>query len=278
MNAVEARTTGRTPKCVVALFGIDRRLDLTSQSLHACVVHPAAQVFDRVLVAHLWDLKRIQNERSRESGELAPPRINLLPQGQYRVEPPIDVANEPGFLALRGYGDFWQDDFRSLANLYSQLVSLQRVTEMALAADPECVVFARPDLLYHDSLLPVLTEARKLGQDMIFLPHWQPHGGYNDRFAVCYGRAAIRTYGARLEEALPFCRQSGGPLHAEKLLRFAIEGARMPVRRMRVRASRVRLTGEVRREDFSFFGWKPALRVVAGRLRRARVFQAAAGP
>jgi len=256
-------------RCVVAFFGIDRRLDLTVDSISRHVVEPARDHFDVDLVGHLWSISSIANNRTSESGTLPAPRVALLPDGEYRIDPPVDVRSLAEFERIRAYGDFWRDDFKSLSNLYSQLVSLQRVTHMALARRPHCVVFARPDLVYHDGLNDPLAEAAEAKGDFTFVPHWQPHGGANDRFAICVGDRAIRAYGQRIELAEKFCQLTSQPLHSEKLVRFALDTNRIPVRYTSARASRIRIDGRTTDEDFSLHGWKPWLRVRLGRIKRA---------
>lgn len=219
------------------------------------------------VVGHFWDIGKICNERSGERGRVAQPRVTLLPNGNYQIEPPVNVTEEAAFAAVCAYGDHWHDGFASMRNLFSQLESLKRVTAAAASMEPACVVFARPDLIYHDSLEPALAIAARIGGNRVFLPDWQPHHGLNDRFAICVGERAIRAYGERKDLALSFCSNGGRPLHSERLLRFALRQANIPVTRIRSRASRVRLSGVCKAEDFSYRGWRPALRELAGQVR-----------
>lgn len=260
--------TQKREHCVLAFFGIDRRLDITAPTIHTTVVRPASHLFEVSAAGYLWRPRFLNNRRTAEAGKVHPPRLDLLPRGNYHVEEPLVLEENAEFLRLRSFGDFWHDDFASLGNLYSQLVSLKRLTRMVLAAEPDCAIFLRPDLLYHDSIEPALKKARNAGREGIALPHWQPHGGLNDRFAVCFGPRAIRAYGERLDSAVDFCVKSSGPLHSERLLRFAVSRANIPVRRVSTRASRVRLDGSSPSEDFSYRGWVSDLRVAAGFVRR----------
>lgn len=256
------------PLCAIAFFGIDRRLDLTAASIFKNIVEPAEALFEVKSVGHLWRIQRINNQRSGEFGSFPSPRVSLLPAGEYRIEPPLDLPTIRELQELCRFGDFWQDEFTSLSNLYSQLVSLCRATEMALQLRPSCVIFVRPDLAYHDSLRRALKVAVAAERELILLPHWQPHGGLNDRFAICCGDRAIRAYGMRLKSARNFCQSTGGALHSERLVRFAIAKAGVQVRTIQARASRVRLDGRVHPEDFSRHGWKISLRERLSRFRR----------
>jgi len=258
--------SGRKLRCTLAFFGIDRRLDLTGEVIRKLVYEPAARHFTVASVGFLWAPSRIINPRSGEQVELPPPRIEFLPKGQYEIVAPLVLESEPHFQLLRTYGDFWCDGYQSFSNLYSQLASLTRTTKMALATQPDIVIFLRPDLLYHDNFSNVLELALASKGANCYLPHWQPHGGMNDRFAICCGEDAIRAYGHRVEKAIDFCESTGQPLHSEKLLKFALKNT--AVLRIGIRASRMRADGLARAEDFSWRGWRPALRVTAGSLRQ----------
>ncbi len=256
------------PTCVIAFFGIDRRLDITAPSIIENIIRPAQEHFQVKLMAHLWSVTSIDNDRSGEKGKLAAPRLSLLPEGEYKIEPPIERAGHPDFQTLCEFGDFWGDGFKSLFNLYSQLVSLTRVTNMALEEKPDYVIFVRPDLLYHDSFEPSLKVVKESeATSIIGLPNWQPHGGFNDRFAICKGRSATEAYGKRLACVLEFCNVSSAPLHSEKLLKYAVTQSNIKVKKISARASRIRIDGRSQVEDFSFYGWKLYLRAWLGKLK-----------
>ena len=261
---------GGKPRCTLAFFGIDRRLDLTGTAIHDLIYALATKYFDVKSVGFLWAPTQINNPRSGEHVDLPPPRFECLPDGRYDSAPPMDLTQESDFQTLKGFGDFWRDDFYSLGNLYSQLTSLARATDMALETQPDVVIFLRPDLLYQNSFVKVLERAAKhidtAGTGRVFLPHWQPHGGLNDRFALCCGPDAIHAYGHRVQTAAEFCRAADQPLHSERLVRHAL--AHTPVTRIGLRAARMRSNGIPMAEDYSWHGWKPALRVMAGALRR----------
>lgn len=254
-------------KCVLAFFGIDRNLSITSDSISKRILHPASVYYDVESVGFLWTPGRIDNPRSGEYIDLPPPQISLLPCGTYKTSPPPNLSNDDQFANLLKYGDIWNDQNKSLQNLYMQLVSLSHVTSMAIRAEATVVVFLRPDLIYHDSFSACLKMSSSLTNSCVLLPHWQPHSGFNDRFAICRGLDAIKSYGYRLEKALEFCRSTESPLHAERLLKYALAGKN--VRLIDIKASRVRANGIIRTEDFSYMGWKPSLRRFAGRIRKS---------
>lgn len=242
------------PRIAVAFFGITRSLTHTLGGLDANVIAPAraraGAAGDARLFAHLYQQQQIDNPRSGEQGRLDPDEHRLLKPDWLELEEPGLCLEAGGFEALKAFGDSWDDEFRSLRNLVHQLHSLDRVTDAVLEWGADVCIFARPDLRYHDSLSPVLRRALRW-ETGAWIPRWQPHGGLNDRFAVVRGERAIAAYGKRAHEALGFCEQIQGPLQGERLVRFAMDRANVPVSPISVRASRVRADGQQRFEEFS---------------------------
>jgi hypothetical protein len=173
----------------------------------------------------------------------------LLSPDWLELEEPELCLTKIDFETLKSYDDVWKDEFRSLRNLVHQLHSLDRVTTAALDWKPDICIFVRPDLMYWNSFEKVLAEAVKAPDRTAFVPSWQHWLGLNDRFSICIGTDAIRAYGTRKHRALPFAKAASG-VHAERLLRHALELAKIDVRCFPVRASRVRSDGEIMREDF----------------------------
>jgi hypothetical protein len=163
------------------------------------------------------------------------------------AEPP---ARESAlFERLRTHGDAWQDGFHSLGNMLLQLQSLLAVTELAAATAPDVMVFARPDLLYHEAVQPWQVEYVRQHPDALLLPDWESWGGFNDRFAIA-GARAFRAYGGRLLLADHFCGSTGQAMHAETFLRYALAFAGVSVRTIAMRANRIRVDGRIEAEDF----------------------------
>lgn len=121
----------------------------------------------------------------------------------------------------------------------------------ALADGAEICLFCRPDLTYHDSLLRPVRRAVAATVPTVFLPYWQAHGGQNDRFAICSGTEAITAYGQRIRYARQFCAETSKPLNSEHLLAYSLARAEIDICRIGNRASRTRLDGTRKYEDFS---------------------------
>lgn len=215
------------------------------------------------IYGHFFLQAEIDNPRSGEKGPQDPEAHRLLPLDWVRLEEPELCLQAWGFDGLKAWGDCWGDGFLSLRNLVHQLHSLRQVTLAALEDDADICLFCRPDLRYHDSLGPVLRRAIRAHSDKVFLPCWQAHGGQNDRFAIVAGQRAIAAYGRRIEQASAFCEARQAPLNSEHLLEFALRAAHISPTGITTRASRVRIDGTQRYEDFA----RPSVSLIKRKLR-----------
>lgn len=238
------------PRIAICFFGITRSLSHSHGSIEANVLEPARAVGETRVFAHFFRQEHIYNPRTSEIGELDPDEYRLIGPDELELEEPESCLEEWAFDRIAACGDTWKDGHKSVRNLVHQLHSLQRVTTMAGAWEPDLWIFARPDLRYHDSLARVFASAQAGPSETAWLPLWQSRGGHNDRFAIVRGQRVAHKYGRRAERMLEFCAATGQPLHAERLLGFVLRGER--VRRISTRASRVRSTGNEAWECFSF--------------------------
>jgi hypothetical protein len=246
---VPARARRGPPRVAVVYFGITRSLRHTVGSIRRNVVEAARSVTTDVRqVGHFYSQDRIDNPRSQENGPLDPEEYRLLDLDAVEREAPGACLEQHGFDRLKAAGDAWNDNFVSLRNLVHQLHSLQQATRLALALDPDIVIFARPDLYYHAPLTDYLHTLAKRRRHLVMVPDWATcWHGFNDRAAVVKGEAAMRAYGMRAERMLDYCA-AGRKLHAERFLKFALAGFR--VQPVPLHASRVRSNGLVVQEDF----------------------------
>jgi len=222
-------------------------------SIEANILGPARTAGKTQIYAHFFRQRSIADARTGESGQLDVEEHRLLRPDWLELEEPDLCLETWDFEGLKRHGDFWQNNFLSLRNLVHQLHSLNRVTEAALADGAKICLFLRPDLRYHDSLVSAVTRAAaaaRADKALVQLPRWQPWGGRNDRFAVAAGPAAIAAYGQRVTRLIEFCIATGGPVHSEQLVAYALDRAGISVRTIAARASRVRLGGGERYEDF----------------------------
>lgn len=238
-------------KIAVIFFGITRSLSFTLPSIKTNVLGPAEIMGDTRLFGHFFSNGAIDNPRSGELGSYNVDEYKLLDLDVVELQEPEKFLVELDFEKICSYGDSWSDGFRSLKNLMHQLYSLRVATDLALKEDADIYIFCRPDLEYQDSFEPVLRRAAGRTVPTAFIPFWQWHSGLNDRFSVCFGREAAAAYGHRLNQVDAFFEAYDEPLHSEKLLHFALLGSRIKVRPVSLRASRIRIDGQMKSESFS---------------------------
>lgn len=242
-------TAADGPRIALVYFGITRSLPLTLGSIRQNLVGAARAVTPTLRqFGHFYRQDRIENPRSGEIGPLDPEQYRLLDLDEVELEAPGVCLANYGFDRLKLLGDYWDDGFVSLRNLVHQLHSLKRATLMALAWRPDLVVFARPDLFYHGSIEAHLRAHIRQNQPRVTVPDWASWRGFNDRFAIVQGEAAIRVYGLRADRIWEFCA-NGQQLHSERFLHHALSGH--DVQTQPIHASRVRSNGTVVVEDFT---------------------------
>lgn len=253
--------THEQPLIAIGFFGLPRAMHLSMPSIRAQLLEPAGRLGRVAICHHLFQQGWVQNPRSGEDLAFDPANYGYFDPACGELEAPDGIPEKAGLDRLRERGDVWEDGFVSLRNLLLQLHSLERVTARIAALQPDIAVFARPDLIYQDSLEPALRQMLQPGQEhSVSLPEWQwSLSGYNDRFAIC-GRHAYTAYGRRGQRMAEYLAASSRPVHGESLLRFALDTACLSVLPMPARASRVRANGEVRDENFGRPKWRRVLR------------------
>ncbi len=238
----------RVKHIAICFFGIPRSLRLTYPSIQKNVIEPAKLVGNVSLHAHYFEQTKIDNPRSGEFGELDPDEKHWLTYETLDVDQPGIPPVTNLFEELITFGDSWKDENRSISNLCQQLFSLRKVTQQALASNPDIVAFVRPDLVYHDSLADVFDAAVKDETSRIFTPYWQTGRGLNDRFCVTVGTHAAEQFGFRIDRALEYCKRGPRKIGSERLVAMAMENT--PISPISHRASRVRFDGSTREENF----------------------------
>ena len=235
----------------VCFFGITRSLRFTIPSIQENLIAPASELGKVVTYAHFFQQRNISNPRTGEFGALDVEEHKLLSIDRLVLEEPDICLQTWRYDNLKSHGDAWNDNFNSLRNLVHQLHSLNEVTRMVVSDGADIVVFARPDLWYHDSFKNAIQKAARGTTPRVILPCWQHwENGYNDRFAICRGNSAIISYGSRIERATAYCEKFKGGLHAERLLRFALTESAIYPYCTRIRAGRIRSNAEQVKENF----------------------------
>lgn len=252
-------------RIALCYFGITRSLSFTIGSIRSNVIGPAQAAGESKAYAHLFLQDKVVNPRTGEDHAMDPDEYRLLGADEVLLEPPHTCLKHRGFDEFKRHGDPWEDNFVSMRNLIHQLHSLDKVGRAALRDGVDVAIFCRPDLQYHDSLAKPLASALATARPSVLLPFWQPHGGHNDRFAICVGRQAIETYSQRISQAEAYCETLRRPLHSERLLAYSLQRAGIRVRTFGQTASRVRADGALASECFRH----PVLRDIANSVRPA---------
>lgn len=232
-------------RIIICCYGITRSLRHTVKSIRRNVIDPARARGTVSVYCHFFDQGQAIAVSGKREGAVDVGEAQLLEPDWIETEAPGACLETWSFDEICGFGDFWGNNFISARNLIHQLHSINRVSSRALEDSPDIVIFCRPDLRYHDSMADALNQAVAcVGRESrVFLPFWQSWGGYNDRFAIAVGTEAIRAYGSRIARALPYCQQAQGALQSERLVKYALTEAGIPVTQIPVRASRVRASG-----------------------------------
>jgi len=238
------------PRIAIGFFGITRSLKWTLPSIQENIIMPARALGETRLFAHFFQQEHINNPRTGEDQSLDTNEYQLLECDEVELEKPGICLATANYEWVLSHGDAFYDEGKSLANLIHQLRSLQQVGRMIDQWTPDVVILARPDLMYHDSLYGEIAMQINRPKMYISIPNWQWFGGVNDRFAIG-SRESCLAYSKRFDFIHPYLEKTGGPLPAERFLRFCLKQQGIIIRPMRVTASRVRSNGNPVEEDFS---------------------------
>lgn len=248
-RAVTIADSSRRPKIAIGFFGVTRSLKWTLPSIRENIIAPANQLGDVRLFAHFYQQTHITNPRSGEDDPLDPEEYRLLECDEVQLEEPGHCLDEARYEWILSHGDAFHDGGKSLANLIHQLHSLQMVGRMITAWQPDVVVLARPDLRYHDNLGQAMRQQCSRSARYLSVPDWQWYGGVNDRLAI--GSAhACQAYANRIDLIPAYLRKTGGPLPAERFLRFSLNRHGLIPIATHMTASRVRAAGRSELENF----------------------------
>lgn len=237
-------------KIAIAFFGLPRCSRITAPSIEDKILKQLPPQAEVKCFYHFYQQNEVVNAHSNEIGSLDQSNYDFFKPFEGMLEKPEDVLPLLNFEDFKKFGNAWEsEDFNSLRNLLLQLNSLKRVTELVEAFDPDCVLFARPDLCYHDPIPSKYYELAFKFKEAVILPEWQWGLGINDRFAIT-GKNAFRTYGKRIDEAMNYCKNGNKPLHSERLLKYALLKSQKEIFILDAKASRVRINGEFAQEKF----------------------------
>lgn len=249
-------------KIFVGFFGLPRCSAVTMPSIEQHILAPCERLGELQIGYHLYHQQQVDNPRSGEQGDLPDTNYDWFRRHPGVIEPASVAPVQAEHDALMRYGDPFDDGYRSYRNLLMQLHSLRQLSAQAHTAGADVVLYLRPDLYYHDPLEPAVIKACARDTRKVFVPDWQWGFGINDRFGIC-GRDASPAYGQRLTVAARYCSSMQAPLHSESLLQHVLRSSEVRLRTTRLRASRVRIAGQMKPENF-----EPLQTIIGGRRRR----------
>jgi hypothetical protein len=237
------------PRIAIGFFGITRSLKWTLPSIQKNIIAPARELGETRLFAHFYQQEHINNPRTGENQSLDPNEYQLLECDEVELEKPGNCLARANYDWILSHGDAFKDGGKSLSNLIHQLHSLQEVGRMIDKWEPDVVIMARPDLMYHDCLYVEITKQINRPKSYLSIPNWQWYGGLNDRFAIG-SRESCHAYSERFDLIKSYLEKTGGPLPAERFLRYCLNQQGMIARPMSATASRVRSNGQTQKEIF----------------------------
>lgn len=240
------------PKIGIVFYGIPRSGRIAFPIINEKIIAPALAVGDVAVRYHFFNQSKVVSATSGENGEIPVADYEVFRAFKGELSDPGIIYNRFDVDKILSCGDAWADGNVSTCNLLRQLFSLECVTSQILECEPDLVIFARPDLVYHDCFAQLILNALQNSREAVArIPSWQwATGGYNDRFALCSGRA-IRAYGYRSKMIISYLIEKERPLHSERLLRYSLDHSLSFVRHFPAAASRIRIDGRVVNERFA---------------------------
>ena len=236
----------------IVLFGMPRNIEPFIKSIEHKLLNPLKRMgLNYQVVGQLNLPDWIHNPRSGENGKIENPLklTEIFPDVSFKFQSENSIAGDLNRLSK--FGDSWADGFVSLSNLLHQQQSLITGTSLALDTGATHFAFIRPDLVYHDDFTDLIDVIALEKTEKVVVPAWQFFGGLNDRFSFAVGRKAAEVYGLRLRDADSFVSRGRKPLHSERLLAYSLGTRGISVGYIDHRASRCRIDGRIREEDFT---------------------------
>lgn len=235
-------------KVVIAFYGLARSLNHTVSSINQYLISPASDIAEVVIVGHLYKQERIENPRTGEFCDLDPQLHKCINFDELILQNDQDVNFD--ILKLESIYDHYNDNLKTIKNLVMQLESLRQVTALIdKFKNVDVVIFARPDLKYHDSFSDVIRQTAETISPTIFIPNWQKFGGFNDRFAIC-NSASYQIFGNRILNLENYILNRR-PLTSEFFLEYALRLGALNILDAKIKATRVRANGLFVNEDFN---------------------------
>jgi len=237
-------------KISICFFGITRNLRKTYPSIKNNIIDPAKKLAEVKIFCHFFEIKSINNSRSKEFNIKTENNWNLFEDSKIISDPPDLLFKEINLDYIYKFGDRYKDDFKSIKNLIHQLTSIQKVFKISKSFNSDLTIFARPDLLYLDSFEEIIKKNLFSQDEFITIPSWLGTAGLNDRFSICNSCHSAEIYANRIERINENLEYSKQGLAGEHLLYYVIKNSNSKIKFMDLRAKRIRANNNVVEESF----------------------------
>eukprot|EP00667_Euglena_gracilis_P020862 EG_transcript_22693 len=233
----------------VCIFGLTRSLHYTISSIRTKILDVLiVNNVDFTIYLHTFNVTILNNPRSHEVNLTADPMLFKLLQPHVAViDPPFNwTGNEELLSQLLQHGDSWGEGepHSTLRNLYAQLVSLERVTQMWQSKHHiQAAIYVRSDVWFFNELsISDVFRAASTERPAVWTPRFGLYGGLNDRFALG-NRLGMRAYGTRIRWVKKHIHNHH--LHSESFLKDAMMYANVSTHHTNMVFTRVRNNGYV---------------------------------
>ena len=241
-------------RVLICYFGLTRSLKYTISS-HKNIINTLKKSGMKVDIAlHTYNLKELTNKRTNEKNckldteeykKLNPKMYLITDQDEFLSE----IKSNGFFEYACSNGDPWNDEFKSLQNLFCQLNSLKLVTELWNEYDYDVVMYLRPDLLYNEL---DMNDIYKVISDDVILIRPYINNWFDDRSAIGPPKL-MKLYGKRYDYVKEYL-DKGKKLHSEEFMTYIVNNKiRNYSHDMKLRGKRVRANGKVHESDKNFF-------------------------
>jgi len=203
----------------ICFWGICRSTDITIESIKRCLYEPLTKAGHTYHVyIHTFSLStKLNNPRSAEHNiTLNNTLYQVLEPTRVLVEEQNSVDSTLNAPLYQTQTDPWFNNYITHTNHVRALYSLMQVTSMWSETVYDRVIYARPDVQFHN---PLNLEWLNVDKNTIVLPNFHGHP-INDRFALGSPNV-MKIYGSRFKQALDYSKIN--PLHSETYLAYILE-------------------------------------------------------
>lgn len=200
----------------ICFWGICRSTDKTIESIKKCLYEPLTKAGHTYHVyVHTFSLStKLNNPRAKEHNITVNNELyHLLEPTHVLIEDQHTVDGTLNAPLYQTQADPWSNNYITHTNHVRALYSLMQVTSMWSETLYDRVIYARPDVQFHN---PLNLDWLNVDKNTIVLPNFHAYP-VNDRFALG-SPSTMKIYGSRFKQALDYSQLK--PLHSETYLAY----------------------------------------------------------